>query len=432
MTMDVDALARALGSDSDIDIRSLVRHDRLHASLYVDERIFAREIDRIWRNGWVFVGHESEIPTPGDYRRKYLSLCETVMSRDHDGQVHVLVNACPHRGNLVCTSPAGSSRAFRCSYHGWTFRSDGTNIGVTLSDGYDPRFGCGTSMTSLPRVASYRGFVFASFAPEGPNLDTHLGAAMPYIDRYVDRSPTGSITIAGEQRVRLEANWKLAADNTMDGYHPRFVHHGVFWKQQPDVGRTSSESATGFEQGSRTVDLGNGHQLLDWGPPRARTGAGKVDLPQDLEDEYERALRDGLGPERAERVINLPVPHLLVYPNLFLLQNDLRVFVPISPSEMSYNTYFWLMEGVDPRINRLRLAQHQRLYSAPTGFVISDDLALFERIQEGLSGGGLTWLDQSRGMHREQRDPDTGRPVGPTVDEVGHRGMWRHYAEVMA
>ena len=50
-----------------VDYKALVQDDRIHASLYTDARIFAEEMERIFHRGWVFVGHASEIPRPGDY-----------------------------------------------------------------------------------------------------------------------------------------------------------------------------------------------------------------------------------------------------------------------------------------------------------------------------------------------------------------------------
>ena len=54
-------------SGAPVDYRSLVKGDRIHASLYREPRIFADEMERIFHRGWVFVGHESEIPGPGDF-----------------------------------------------------------------------------------------------------------------------------------------------------------------------------------------------------------------------------------------------------------------------------------------------------------------------------------------------------------------------------
>jgi hypothetical protein len=50
-----------------VDYKRLVGDDRIHASLCSDPGIFADEMERIFHRGWVFVGHESEIPRQGDF-----------------------------------------------------------------------------------------------------------------------------------------------------------------------------------------------------------------------------------------------------------------------------------------------------------------------------------------------------------------------------
>jgi hypothetical protein len=79
----------------------LVKPDRVHGSLYTDPRIFADELARIWYRTWVYVGHVSEIRQPGDYVRKSIGLQDVIMTRAADGGVHLLLNRCAHRANLV-------------------------------------------------------------------------------------------------------------------------------------------------------------------------------------------------------------------------------------------------------------------------------------------------------------------------------------------
>ena len=112
------------------DYPRLIRPDRVHGSLYTDPRIFADELARIWYRTWVYVGHLSEIPEPGDYVRKNIGLQDVIMTRDADGRVHLLLNRCAHRANLVCEAGRGNSKSFRCPYHGWTYRNTGELIPV--------------------------------------------------------------------------------------------------------------------------------------------------------------------------------------------------------------------------------------------------------------------------------------------------------------
>lgn len=164
----------------------LIEPTRVHGSLYTDEQIFAEELARIWYTTWVFVGHESEIPEPNDYIRKKLGLQDVVMTRDRDGEVHLLLNRCAHRANLVCDDARGNSSSFRCPYHGWTYRNTGELLGYPYNKGYGGKNNLDLTMGKVPRVASYQGFVFGSFAQDGPSLVEHLGGAAGEIDRLAN------------------------------------------------------------------------------------------------------------------------------------------------------------------------------------------------------------------------------------------------------
>ncbi len=95
-----------LGGQSRYD--RLIQPARVHGSLYTDPSIYAEELRRIWHTTWVFVGHESEVPQPNDYVRKQLADQDVVMTRDKDGEVHLLINRCAHRGLQVCDDTAAT------------------------------------------------------------------------------------------------------------------------------------------------------------------------------------------------------------------------------------------------------------------------------------------------------------------------------------
>ena len=54
----------ALGERPAVNYEKLIRSDRVHGRLYYDPEIFREEMDKIWHCGWVYVGHESEVPDP--------------------------------------------------------------------------------------------------------------------------------------------------------------------------------------------------------------------------------------------------------------------------------------------------------------------------------------------------------------------------------
>ncbi len=115
------------------DLDELILPDRVHGSLYTDPALFEAELERIWYRTWVFVGHVSEVPEPNDYVVKSIGPQSVIMTRDRHNEIHLLLNRCAHRGNLVCDAPKGNSSAFRCPYHGWTFANTGKLLGYPFS-----------------------------------------------------------------------------------------------------------------------------------------------------------------------------------------------------------------------------------------------------------------------------------------------------------
>ena len=106
-------------------IAALVEPDRAHRKAYVDEDLFDLEMERIFERLWVYIGHESQVKNPGDYYLARVGRQPMMMTRDHNGEIHVLYNRCPHRGAQLCTARKGNAgRRIRCSYHAWFFDLD--------------------------------------------------------------------------------------------------------------------------------------------------------------------------------------------------------------------------------------------------------------------------------------------------------------------
>ncbi len=88
--------------------------------------MYQRELDSIFKRSWLFVGHESMIPKPGDFRTTYMADDAVIVCRDKESRVRVLLNKCRHRGgNKVCQFDMGNANIFHCSYHGWSYDTAG-------------------------------------------------------------------------------------------------------------------------------------------------------------------------------------------------------------------------------------------------------------------------------------------------------------------
>src|SRR5579859_20936 len=97
----------------------------LAADRYTSADFFRREQAAMWPNVWQFAAREEELPDPGDVvvyengGRSYL------VTRQADGSVKALHNVCLHRGRKLRLE-SGFSKDFKCPYHGFTWRTDGS------------------------------------------------------------------------------------------------------------------------------------------------------------------------------------------------------------------------------------------------------------------------------------------------------------------
>ncbi|MGH7879791.1 MAG: aromatic ring-hydroxylating oxygenase subunit alpha, partial [Candidatus Binataceae bacterium] len=222
-----------------IDYGALIKRDKVHSSLYTDPEIFADELEKIFHRGWVYVGHAGEVPNPGDFRLSRIGRQPVIIARGQDGEVRLMLNRCRHRASTVCQVEQGNAATFRCAYHGWTYRNNGELAGVPYPDAYGASFRKEDfGLTRVPRMESYRGFIFGSMAPAGITLDDHLGApAKEQLDLFTDLSPVGELEVrAGTNKFDYSGNWKFQVENAMDGYHPNFSHETFLDMLQSQTG----------------------------------------------------------------------------------------------------------------------------------------------------------------------------------------------------
>ena len=208
-----------------------VRRGMIPAHIYNDREVFELEKERLFSRAWLFVGHESEIPQPGDYVVRRVLEDSFIVARDEAGEVRAHFNMCLHRGMQVCRAEMGNASHFRCPYHGWSYRNDGRLVGLPFHrDAYGGEAGFprqGQRLLPAPSLASYNGLIFVSLDPAAPPLEEFLGDFRFYLDYYTRQSP-GGIELRGPQRWRVKANWKIGAENFAgDMYHTPQTHTSV-------------------------------------------------------------------------------------------------------------------------------------------------------------------------------------------------------------
>jgi len=418
---------------SGVDYDALVKEDRIHGRVYTDPEIFDDEMDKIFHHGWVYVGHASEVPNPGDFRVIRLGRQSVIMVRDEEGQVQLLMNRCTHRANAVCQVERGNTKIFRCAYHGWTFRTNGDLLAVTYRDRYGASFRKEDFGLRKPlRMEMYRGFVFGSLSPVGLTLDEYLGQPVKeQIDLFIDLSPEGELDVtAGVHKYGYRANWKFQIENSMDGYHPNFVHQTFFDNAQRRSGANIRDLFSSRSVGL-TRDLGNGHTMLDFRPYNEATSSRMRTLLPTTPwgQEYRDTMIKKHGEERTKEILTAGGTHLLVFPNLVLIGVQIRVIRPVKIDETEVFLYPTLLKGVPDEVNAARLRGHEAFYG-PAGGGATDDLEMFERNQIGLSSQVDPWLLLARGFGQERQEPD-GTLVGQMTDELTQRAIWRQWKKMM-
>ena len=409
-----------------VDWNQLIELDRVHSNLYTDPAIYEAELEQIWYRTWVYVGHESEVPEQNDYVLKSIGPQPVIMTRDRHGDIHLLLNRCSHRANLVCDAPQGNSSAFRCPYHGWTFANTGGLLGYPFSSGYGGReLKAELGLAHVPRMETYHGFVFGSFAEEGPTLAEHLGDAAGEIDRLVRLSPEGRIELrAGWLKHKVKANWKMLLENETDGYHPQFVHASIFAVADSGIGELYGEKSTAVCR-----DLGGGHTENDLRPEFRRLGEPLRwfgTTPDRLQD-YVARMRSAYG-ESAEQILIEGSPHVMIFPNLFIAEIQVFVLQPLAVDETVQHVTAIGFAGA-PDLSR-RMLQQTLGSVGPAGFLLADDSEMYERNQRGVQVRRPEWLVLKRGLHRERLD-ERGHLVGDATDEVPMRAIWAHYRRLM-
>lgn len=420
---------------STIDYGALVEPHRIHGRVFTDPDIFEAEMEVIYGQGWVFVGHESEVPNPGDFRTSVVGRQPVIISRDDAGEVHVLMNRCTHRAAIVCSEESGNAPSFKCPYHQWTWRTSGKLVGVPYPGGYGEDFDKSKyDLARPPRMDTYRGFIFVSMAADGIDLDEHLGPLVKeQIDLFLDLSPVGEIECqAGVNRFYFRGNWKLQVDNTADFYHVNFLHRSLLdvLIEQDDlnIAGMSDEKSP-----ARNVSLGSGHTMMDIRP----YNRAKQDFLRDNvlrgggpRADYIRALQQSYGEERANELLIAGGTHMAVWPNLGVLSGMIRRIRPIRVDLTEVILTPTFLKGVPAEMNTGRLRGHEGFFP-PAGMGGSDDQDIFERVQEGLQATVDPWLFCGRGMHREKVEPD-GSITAQVTDELNTRAIFAHWRELMS
>lgn len=415
---------------SDHDYATLVREDRVHTSLYRDAAIFDEEMDRIFKNTWVWVAHESDLPGKNTFKTSWVGREPVIVTRDRDLKLHVLLNRCRHRAASVCEKKQGKAAVFVCPYHGWSYDPDGRLRKVPHAAGYPADFDTGEFPLISLRVETYQGMIFATFNPEIEPLETYLGPARKWMDLFMKQGAGYGVKTLGEHKFRFPGNWKIQLENTTDAYHFPIVHKTFLDSLDEDTENVFDV----LGQGGWVEDLGNGHSVMVMIPDLIDL-EDNLDAPiperfAELAAELRAEGHDDVTVRKVVRAVGGSGFNLNLFPNVACSMAFFRVLRPVTVEETEIMHVAIGMDGGPAAGNRARLRLHEH-FQGPMGFGTPDDAEGWERVQRGAAAGSDLWIMLNRGVEAPEGVAEAGHNAGDVSAETGMRAAYQQWKRMM-
>jgi PAH dioxygenase large subunit len=415
----------------------------LSARAFADADVYRLEQRRVFGRSWLFVGHDSEIPNPGDFASRLMGEDPVLLVRGRDGEIRVMLNVCRHRGRRLCAEDLGNANHFQCGYHGWTYTNTGELTGVPFFESYQGRLDKREwGLRQVPRVASYRGLIFASWDADIEPLEDHLGDMRWVLDLMFARTDRVAV-IGPPQRWIVDANWKLGAGNFGGDFTHLFTTHGF--------SGALGLKPTRINRKAHCLPMANGHvasivQFADQ-PPQTPYLA----LPEEVWPEIKR----NLSPDQVSEMEPLQLTAGTVFPNLSFLNTashtsgewggpdgepisflTLRQWQPRGPEKMEMWSWGFVDTTAPKRWQENSATCYHRVFGM-AGIFEQDDIENWAEINNGLRGPAAQNLTLHYGMAMEHepspewRGPGTAYLFQHTLTEINERVMYARWQEMM-
>jgi phenylpropionate dioxygenase-like ring-hydroxylating dioxygenase large terminal subunit len=421
-------------------LERLVEADRVHRDVYTDPEVFQLEMERLWSRTWIYVGHASQVPASGDFVTLDIAAKPVIMVRHTDGTIRVLMNRCAHKGTKVVSDLAGNAgKTFRCPYHAWTYRTDGSLINIPLKEGYSgTRLDTNLGMAAVKNVEAYRGFVFARLSEDGIGFREYFGDSLSSIDNLADRSPEGELELAGGcLRFLHNCNWKMFVENLNDTMHPMIAHAssaGIakkLWEGQPadrpkpmsieQIAPFASDYKFFDDMGVRVYSHGHSFSGVNF----------SIHSSYSSVPEYEAAMKRAYGDERARKILGTVRHNTVYYPSLTIKGaiQSIRVARPLAADKTLLESYTFRLKGAPDALLE-RTVTYNRLINSPMSVVGHDDLHCYRAIQEGLAAHGNEWVNLQRNF--DPAEAGAAELTANGTSDISMRNQFRAWREFMA
>ena len=426
-----------------IDAKKMVDTENglLDRSIFSDEEIYQLELEKIFTRAWLFIGHDSLVPNPNDFFTTYMGEDPVILTRDAKGKLHAMLNMCRHRGNRVVRADDGNAKNFMCTYHGWTYSSDGGKL-VSVPGLQEAYYGeldvDNLGLIEVAQLDTYAGFVFATWDSEAPSLRDWLGDAPYYLDFFLNRRD-GGIQLYGPDKWILPTNWKMPTDNFgVDNYHVGISHRSTTVVRAHSRGATPAPMFQNIMQGHQNPMYSvRGHGVGGSLVTEASAASLRNFQAQDprltqYRDGHHAEMERRFGTFRANRVtMNV----CALFPNMALHQPStmVRLWLPRGP----HKTEVWAFEVIDkaaPQEIKDLIRPNSMLNFGIAGMQEADDADNWMQcVKASRSITGRKYMQVlSMGLGKaEEQDVLPGYRSPSSVNEDRQRGLYQRWAEFM-
>jgi nitrite reductase/ring-hydroxylating ferredoxin subunit len=358
-----------------------VEHGLVSRRIFSDPEIYETEMKRVFGRSWLFLAHETQIPSTGDYVTCKMGETPVIVTRDGGGSIRALINSCRHRGNPVTRCDAGHARTFTCAYHGWCYDSSGKRVnsgGLVALPGiktyYDEKIDLPSwGLIPVAQVGVYHGLIFGTLDPQAVPLEEFLGDFRWFLDMVLDRGDFA--VVPGVMRWRMKCNWKFAADNAIgDNSHAQVAHRSAFVAMERKLG--APRMGVGVQEPGFTIltEYGHGANIkTSYFSPEGDdydTARGKHQRIDPVFEQWREnaEIVEKLGALRSQIVRyngNL-------FPNLFMIDRLLMLRNPLGPGETEIRAIALVDRNASPETQVL---QQRRAFQkfGPAGLLEQED-----------------------------------------------------------
>jgi len=398
-------MANIITARGDRSLASLIdgKNGTVSRELYNNPDIFEQEQEQIYSRCWLFLGHESQLPNPGDFIVSRMGTEEVLVVRDRkDHKIRAFLNSYAHRGMKVCRYDQGNALVFTCPFHAWTYDTQGKLAGLAYQHAENSYNGevdrAQWGLYEVGQFKNYYGSLWATWDKNAPSFEDYVGPfaeGIRYDCEASDGEEAGIEVFTPFQKWRLPSNWKVPAfSSSTDLTHGAMTHRSV------------NAAAIGPDRG--TMSGGERHKRRgDWPSDRYAVGDHnlghggnwtvfeKTGVPEYVDSWFEAGVDDYFREtqaKKAEKYKDQILPphgheggHFCVFPNFIMDSWRWRWWHPHSVGVVER----WSLFGVDkaaPKHVKDAVRHYVMRYNGPTGTTESDDMENWNYVQQASMG----------------------------------------------